>query len=480
MKFDELALSDDILDALDAMRFDECTPIQEQAIPVILEGRDLIAVAQTGTGKTAAYLLPVIDMLADLPEAKDYVNCIVMSPTRELAQQIDRQMEGFAYYVPVSSVAIYGGTDGATFARQQRGLKMGADVVIATPGRLLAHLQMGYVDLSKVSYFILDEADRMLDMGFYDDIMQIVKQLPKERQTLMFSATMPPKIQQMAKAILNDPAEVKIAVSRPTEKIDQSAFVCHEGQKSGILRHLFKTAHSQRVIVFSSSKLKVKELTRELRRAKVKTGEMHSDLEQSERDQVMHDFRAGRLDVLVATDILSRGIDIDDISMVVNYDVPHEAEDYVHRIGRTARANADGMAVTLISQREQAKFGQIEDFLGYEVRKQEVPAELGEAPAYEPKKRSRNSGRNQRGSGGRGFSGNRKRRPSSGGQKRQSNDGVQKKAARNDGRNQKPTVSPGNGHTGNSGEKSSARKGPNQRRNKKPAEKRQGNSSVES
>ncbi len=389
MRFDELDLSDDILDALDAMRFDECTPIQEQAIPVILEGRDLIAVAQTGTGKTAAYLLPVIDRLAELPEAKDYVNCIVMSPTRELAQQIDRQMEGFAYFVPVSSVAIYGGTDGATFARQQRGLKMGADVVIATPGRLLAHLQMGYVDLSKVSYFILDEADRMLDMGFYDDIMQIVKQLPKERQTLMFSATM-----------------------RPTEKIDQSAFVCHEGQKTGILRHLFKNAHSQRVIVFSSSKLKVKELSRELRKAKIKTGEMHSDLEQAERDQVMLDFRAGRLDVLVATDILSRGIDIDDISMVVNYDVPHEAEDYVHRIGRTARANADGMAVTLISEREQAKFGQIESFLGYEVRKQDVPAELGEAPAYNPAKRSPRKGDSSPGGRRNGHGGNNNRQQS--------------------------------------------------------------------
>lgn len=392
MKFDELDLSYDILDALDAMRFDECTPIQEQAIPVILEGRDLIAVAQTGTGKTAAYLLPVIDRLADMPEAKDYVNCIVMSPTRELAQQIDRQMEGFAYYVPVNSVAIYGGTDGAGFAQQQRGLKMGADVVIATPGRLLAHLQMGYVDLSRVSYFILDEADRMLDMGFYDDIMQIVKHLPKDRQTLMFSATMPPKIQQLAKAILNDPAEVKIAVSRPTEKIDQSAFVCHEGQKTGILKHLFRTAHSQRVIIFSSSKIKVKELARELRRCKVKTGEMHSDLDQNVREEVLLDFRAGKIDVLVATDIVARGIDIDDIAMVVNYDVPREAEDYVHRIGRTARANADGKAVTLVSAKEQSKFGQIENFLGYEVRKETVPAELGEAPEYTPSRRQSSRG----------------------------------------------------------------------------------------
>ncbi|MDE6653702.1 MAG: DEAD/DEAH box helicase [Muribaculaceae bacterium] len=389
MRFDELDLSDDILDAIDAMHFNECSPIQEQAIPVILEGRDLIAVAQTGTGKTAAYLLPVIDMLADLPKATDHVNCIVMAPTRELAQQIDRQMEGFSYFVPVNSVAIYGGTDGATFAQQQRGLKMGADVVIATPGRMIAHMQMGYVDLSQVKYFILDEADRMLDMGFYDDIMQIVDRLPAERQTLMFSATMPPKIQQMAKAILRDPAEVKIAVSRPTEKIDQSAFVCHEGQKTGILKHLLRTAHSRRVIVFSSSKLKVKDLTRELRRAKVKVAEMHSDLEQSTRDEVMRDFRAGRVDVLVATDILARGIDIDDIAMVVNYDVPHEAEDYVHRIGRTARANADGMAVTLISEREQRKFGFIENFLSYEVRKQDVPAELGEAPEYKPKAKGR-------------------------------------------------------------------------------------------
>lgn len=410
MKFEELDLSYDILDALDAMRFDECTPIQEQAIPVILEGRDLIAVAQTGTGKTAAYLLPVIDRLADMPEAKDYVNCIVMAPTRELAQQIDRQMEGFAYYVPVNSVAIYGGTDGAGFAQQQRGLKMGADVVIATPGRLLAHLQMGYVNLSRVSYFILDEADRMLDMGFYDDIMQIVKHLPKDRQTLMFSATMPPKIQQLAKAILNDPAEVKIAVSRPTEKIDQSAFVCHEGQKTGILKHLFKTAHSQRVIVFSSSKIKVKELTRELRRCKIKAAEMHSDLEQNAREEVMLDFRAGKIDVLVATDIVARGIDIDDISMVVNYDVPREAEDYVHRIGRTARANADGKAVTLISSKEQSKFGQIENFLGYEVRKEAVPSELGEAPEYHPDRRQ-GSGRGK----GRGnHQGNNRNRKSSG------------------------------------------------------------------
>ncbi len=389
MRFDELDLSDDVLDALDAMNFDECTPIQERAIPLALEGRDLIAVAQTGTGKTAAYLLPVISRLSDGDFPADAINCIVMAPTRELAQQIDRQMEGFSYFLPISSVAIYGGTDGHEFARQQRGLKMGADVVIATPGRLIAHLSMGYVDLSRVSCFILDEADRMLDMGFYDDIMQIVKHLPKDRQTLMFSATMPPKIQQLANTILTDPAEIKIAVSRPTEKIDQSAFVCYEPQKLGILKHLFKSGHNKRVIVFASSKLKVKELTRALRQAHWAAAEMHSDLEQADRDRVMLDFRAGRIDILVATDIVARGIDIDDIAMVVNYDVPREAEDYVHRIGRTARAGTDGKAVTLVSGPDMTRFGSIERFLGYEVRKEEVPADLGEAPEYRPSSRDR-------------------------------------------------------------------------------------------
>lgn len=382
MKFYELDLSDEVLDALDAMNFDECTPIQEQSIPLALEGRDLIAVAQTGTGKTAAYLLPVIDSLAGGGYPEDAINCVVMSPTRELAQQIDRQMEGFSYYLPVNSLAIFGGTDGPEFARQQRGLKMGADVVIATPGRLLAHLQMGYVDLSRVSFFILDEADRMLDMGFYDDIMTIAKQLPPTCQTLMFSATMPPKIQRMAEAILKNPAEVKLEVSKPAENIRQSAFVCYEGQKTPILRSLFKTRANKRVIVFASSKLKVKELTRELRRAGVKAAEMHSDLEQARRDEVMLDFRAGRIDILVATDIVARGIDIDDIAMVVNYDVPREAEDYVHRIGRTARAGAGGYAVTLVGERDRRHFKAIEDFLEKEVLKEAVPEELGSAPSY--------------------------------------------------------------------------------------------------
>lgn len=376
MTFEELDLTDDVLDALYDMNFSECTPIQEQAIPVALSGSDLLAVAQTGTGKTAAFLLPVINELGKR-EASSKVKCVVMTPTRELAMQIDAQMDGFSYFLPISSLAIYGGTDGVGFAQQQRALKSGAEVIIATPGRLLAHLQMGYVDLSEVEFFILDEADRMLDMGFYDDIMQIATRLPVERRTLMFSATMPPKIQKLAKTVLRNPVEIKIAVSRPTEKIAQSAYICPDRIKTALLCHLFETVSSKRVIVFASSKLKVKEVARELRRRHYKVGEMHSDLEQKARDVVMRDFRAAHSDIVVATDILSRGIDIDDISMVVNYDVPHDAEDYVHRIGRTARANTDGIAITLVGERDRRKFKFIENFLGYAVPKGEIPAELG-------------------------------------------------------------------------------------------------------
>ena len=385
MKFSELKLNANVLDALDAMRFDECTPIQEQAIPIILEGKDLIAVAQTGTGKTAAFLLPILNKLSEGGHPEDAINCVITSPTRELAQQIDQQMEGFSYFMPASSVAVYGGNDGILFEQQKKGLTLGADVVIATPGRLIAHLSLGHVDLSKVSYFILDEADRMLDMGFYEDIMQIVKYLPKVRQTIMFSATMPAKIQQLAKTILNNPAEIKLAVSRPADKIIQAAYVCYENQKLGIIRSLFTDEVPERVIIFASSKIKFKEVTKALKMMKLNVGEMHSDLEQAQREVVMHEFKAGRINILVATDIVARGIDIDDIRLVINFDVPHDSEDYVHRIGRTARANNDGVALTFISEKEQSNFKSIENFLEKEIYKIPVPAELGEAPEYKPR-----------------------------------------------------------------------------------------------
>mgnify|MGYP000742071570 FL=1 len=385
MKFSELNLEDSVLDALDAMNFRECTPIQEQAIPVILEGHDLIGVAQTGTGKTAAYLLPILNQLSKGGYPEDAINCIVMAPTRELAMQIDQQIEGFSYFMPVSSVAVYGGNDGIRFEQEKKGLTLGADIVIATPGRLISHISLGYVDLSKVSFFILDEADRMLDMGFSDDIMQIVKQLPQKRQTVMFSATMPEKIRQLAKTILNDPVEVKLAVSKPAEKIIQAAYVCYEAQKLGIIQSLFKEQKPERVIVFASSKLKVKEVAKALKRLNLNVGEMHSDLEQSQRDEIMHEFRNGRVNLLVATDIVARGIDIDDIRLVINYDVPHDSEDYVHRIGRTARANNDGCAITFVSETEQTRFKQIEDFLGKAIYKIPVPEELGESPVYAPR-----------------------------------------------------------------------------------------------
>lgn len=385
MEFSELNLEDSVLNALDSMNFKECTPVQEHTIPVLLEGHDLIGVAQTGTGKTAAYLLPILSKLCSGNYPEDAINCIIMSPTRELALQIDRQMEAFSYFMPVSGVPVYGGNDGVRFEQEKKGLTLGADVVIATPGRLISHISLGYVDLSKVSFFVLDEADRMLDMGFYDDIIQIVKQLPKDRQTIMFSATMPDKIRQLAENILNNPVEVKLAVSKPAEKIIQAAYICYENQKLGIIKDLFSSQQPERVIIFASSKLKVKEVHKALSRMGLNVGEMHSDLEQNKREEILHEFRNGKVNILVATDIVARGIDIDDIRLVINYDVPHDNEDYVHRIGRTARANNDGCAITFVSESEQTKFAQIEKFLDKTIYKLQIPDGLGDRPEYAPK-----------------------------------------------------------------------------------------------
>ena len=384
MRFDEFDFQPALLDAIDAMNFSECTPIQEKAIPVLLQGHDLIGIAQTGTGKTAAYLLPVLDKLSSGNYPEDSVNCLIMVPTRELAQQIDQQVEGFSYFTNISGTAVYGGNDGIRFEQEKRGFAMGTDIVVATPGRLISHISLGNIDLSKVSFFILDEADRMLDMGFYDDIMQIVKQLPAKRQNMLFSATMPDEIQRMARTILHNPVEVKLAVSKPADKILQAAYVCYEAQKLPIIQSLFTGSAPKRVIAFASSKLKVKEITKSLRRLGLNVGEMHSDLTQAERDDIMHRFRNGHINILVATDIVSRGIDIDDIDLVLNFDVPHDPEDYVHRIGRTARAGAEGCAITFVSPDDQSRFHHIEKFLGKEVYKVPLPAELGEAPAYNP------------------------------------------------------------------------------------------------
>lgn len=402
MHFEELNLNDDILDALDDMHFVDCTPIQEQAIPPLLEGRDLIGVAQTGTGKTAAYLLPVLSQLREGHYPSDAINCVIMAPTRELAQQIDQAMEGFSYYLDdISSVSVYGGNDGVRYEQEKRALSLGADVVIATPGRLISHLSLGNVDLSRVSFFILDEADRMLDMGFYEDIMQIVKCLPKKRQTLMFSATMPDKIVELAKTILTDPVEVKIALNKPAEGIHQSAFVCYEAQKLKIIDYLFHERKPERVIIFVGKKVHTKDVAITLKRKGYNAEAMHSDLLQEQRDDVMYRFKTGQVDILVATDIVARGIDIDDIQLVFNYDVPHDEEDYVHRIGRTARAGKGGRAITLISEKDQPLFAAIERFLEKEVPKESVPEELGEVPAY--------TGRGERSRRGGGFRNRRHR-----------------------------------------------------------------------
>ncbi len=400
MKFTDLDLTEDLLDALYDMRFDDCTPIQEKCIPEILAGRDLIGIAQTGTGKTAAYLLPILTLLAEEEHPKDAVNCLVMAPTRELARQIDQVLQGLGYYTGIYGVAVYGGNDGERYEQERRSLMGGADIVIATPGRLITHLQLGTLDLSRTTHLILDEADRMLDMGFSDDILYIVKNMPKERQTILFSATMPEKIASLAKSVMHNPVEVKIAVSKPAEKIEQEVCFCADAAKTKVLQHLFSQEKPERVIVFASSKQKVKEMHIALARAGYKAAAMHSDLDQKERDAVMVDFKARRIDVLVATDIVARGIDIDDIRMVVNFDVPRDPEDYVHRIGRTARAGRDGKAVTFVNAKDRGAFAAIERLLGEKIHRLDLPEELKALVDEKEASRSARSSSTSRGRGG--------------------------------------------------------------------------------
>lgn len=382
MRFDELDLSYGVLDGIDAMNFVEMTPVQEQTMPVIMDGYDLIACAQTGTGKTAAYTLPLLSKLEDEGNPDNVVKAVIIVPTRELAQQIDVQFEGFSYFLPISTTVVYGGGDGSTWEQQKQGMLQGSDVVIATPGRLISHIANSGVDLSHVEYLILDEADRMLDMGFFDDIMKIVNKMPKERQTLLFSATLPPKIRQLAQQILRNPVEVNIAISKPNEAIKQSIYVCHEHQKLKLVQQIYGSDFSGKSIIFASSKQKVKELAYTLKRKKLNVAAMHSDLEQEERDKVMLDFKNGKINILVATDIVSRGIDIEDIELVLNYDVPGDPEDYIHRIGRTARASAEGSAITLVNEEDQGRFYRIEKLMERQVEQLPIPEELGESPIY--------------------------------------------------------------------------------------------------
>lgn len=424
MYFDEFDFDDDLLDGIEAMGYTTATPVQEQVIPLILSGRDLIASAQTGTGKTAAFLLPTMQNLLTHTHDAHQINSMIIVPTRELAVQIAQTLEGMSYFTNISSIAVYGGGDGASFAVEKKALSTGADIVICTPGRMIAHLNMGYVKLQGLKYLVLDEADRMLDMGFHDDIEKIISFLPKERQTLLFSATMPDKMRKLALKILKDPAQVNIAISKPPEKIKQEAFVVNEDQKVPLVKHILTSRKTESVIIFCSRKQSVKQLTAVLKRANFSVEEVHSDLEQDKREQALLDFRNHKLKVLVATDVLSRGIDIEDIDLVVNFDVPNDGEDYVHRIGRTARAASEGTAYTLISPKEQHRFARIEELLGHEVTKAPVPPELGPSPAYTPKaRRSGDNGRGGRGPGG-GGGGKRHKpghKPGGGGKRRDSN-----------------------------------------------------------
>ena len=377
--FDELELVDELLDALDDMGFEQCTPIQAKAIPPSLEGRDVLAVAQTGTGKTAAFLLPILDKLTREPVKK--VNTIILEPTRELAMQVDRQLEGFSFYTPASSIAIYGGRDGHSMEREKNALKTGAPLVVATPGRLIAHLDLGYADLSGVRHLVLDEADRMLDMGFVNDMMKIINLLPQDKlQILFYSATMPAKIRKFSKDILKNPVEISIAISKPAEKIDQKAFDVADWAKISLIEHILKDKKDlERILIFCGRKKTVRDLTRRLQRKGHKAESVSSDLEQDEREERLRQFRSGQIPIVIATDVLSRGIHIDGIDLVINFDVPGDAEDYVHRIGRTARASAEGEAITLISKEDRHRFRRIEELVEKKVRRIPLPDELSDA-----------------------------------------------------------------------------------------------------
>lgn len=407
MDFSSLGISADLLEGLDAMGIRKPTPIQEKAIPLALEGRDLIACAQTGTGKTAAFLLPMIDVITGYkPRVPGSIRGLVIVPTRELALQIDQQLQAIAYFTPITSIPVYGGSDGQSFDQQKQALTSGTEVVVATPGKLLSHLNLGYVPLQGLEFLVLDEADRMLDMGFVEDIERIIGFLPKERQTLMFSATMPPAIRQLARNVLQEPEEITIALSKPAEGVDQQAYVIYDTDKGRLLEHILNTHEATSIIVFAGTKIEVRNLARHLKKQGFNAMAMHSDLDQSEREDVMLSFRNRRLRILVATNVVSRGIDIDDIDLVVNYDVPRDPEDYVHRVGRTARAARKGQAITFVNDKDMREFGKIESLIGYPVKKMPLPEGM-QGPAYDPLTRvSRGrQGRNGRSEGGRGGGG---------------------------------------------------------------------------
>jgi ATP-dependent RNA helicase RhlE len=382
LNFEEFGLTSDLMEGLLAMNYKTPTPIQQQVIPEILSGHDVIGCAQTGTGKTAAFLLPLIHRINDMPN--DKVKAMIIVPTRELAVQISQQAEGLGYFCNVSSLAIYGGGDGIVFSNEKRSLQNGVDIIICTPGRMISHLNLGYVDLSGLQMLILDEADRMLDMGFFDDIMKIISYLPKERQSLMFSATMPARIREMARRILKSPREINISIARPPEAIKQFAFVTYDRMKIPLIKEIVRDPSLKSVIIFCDTKSMVKQLSRDLKSSKLRVEEIHSDLEQKEREEVLNRFKSRQTTLLVATNIVSRGIDIDNIDMVINFDVPGDAEDYVHRVGRTARAANQGRACTLIGEKEQWKFSLIEKMLGMEIAKESLPESLDKGPEYNP------------------------------------------------------------------------------------------------
>lgn len=394
MKFTELNLNESVLEAISYMGFENTTPIQEKAIPVILNNRDLIACAQTGTGKTGAFVLPILNKLVGKED--NNIDTLIVVPTRELAVQIEQQIQGLSYFLSVGSKSVYGGGTGKDFDQEKDALQNGTDIIVATPGKLLSHLKMGYVNFKHVKHLILDEADRMLDMGFIDDLTKIISYLPKKHQTLLFSATMAPSITKLAETILTNPEKISLSIAKPASGVKQSVYLAHDDQKVKVLAHIIKERKEyDSIIVFTSTKSKVSEIVRSLGRTGLPAKGISSNLEQAQREEVLRGFRSKRIRILVATDVMSRGIDIKEINMVVNYDVPHDAADYVHRVGRTARANTKGEAFTLVNSKDMFRFRKIEELIEASIPKMHPPEEIGNGPEWSDKKPKHN-GRGKR------------------------------------------------------------------------------------
>ncbi|GAA5520929.1 DEAD-box ATP-dependent RNA helicase CshA [Fodinibius salicampi] len=384
LSFEQFTLNEKLSLGLQDLNYTDPTPIQEECIPLILNGRDVIGAAQTGTGKTGAFVIPLIQRIMENPS--EHTQALILSPTRELAQQIEEQIFALGYHTGVSSATVTGGSD---YGTQVKAIRAGVDIIVATPGRLIDQMKVLDLDFSHLNYLVLDEADRMLDMGFLPDVMKIVKKLPEERQTMLFSATMVEEVQKVVDQVMKNPAEVEFEVSKPAESVDQQIYFVHPKQKLKLFEKLFDADKYETAIVFCATKRGTDEVERMLKKRGVDAVSMHGDRDQKERNEALRLFKNRSHPVMVATDVLSRGIDIDDVSLIVNFDVPNNPEDYIHRIGRTGRYDKSGTAITFVSNKDKKYYHSIKEVVGDQLSVKELPEEKNESQGNDRQSREK-------------------------------------------------------------------------------------------